>query len=72
MQKGGLADMTKAFAPDLSKLPGVPVKTEVDFNGQKIETELVSATDQTVDPSQYQVPADYTKMEMPAMPAPQQ
>jgi len=67
-QKGGLADMTKAFSPDLSALPGVPVKTEVEISGQKIVTELISATEQSVDPGQYQVPAAYTEMKMPAMP----
>ncbi len=67
-QKGGLADMTRAFAPDLSALPGVPVKTEVDFNGQKIVTQLISATEEAVDPSEYQVPATYSEMKLPAMP----
>jgi hypothetical protein len=64
-RKGGLADMTKAFAPDMSLLPGVPVKTEVEFNGQKIETELVSATEQAVDPGEFQVPGGYTEMKLP-------
>jgi len=65
-RKGGLADMTKAFAPDMSLLPGVPVKTEVEFNGQKIETELVSATEQAVDPSVFKVPDGYTEMKLPS------
>jgi hypothetical protein len=68
--KGSLADMTKAFTPDLSSLPGVPVKTEMEFNGQKMTTELVSATEQQVDPSIYQVPAAYTEVKM-APPTPQ-
>ncbi len=67
-RKGGLADMTKGFAPDLSTVPGVPVKTEVEINGQKITTELVSAKEQAVDPSEYQVPASYTEVKMPAQP----
>ena len=68
LRKGGLADMTKGLAPDPGTLPGVPIKTEVEINGQKITTELVSAKDQPVDASQYQVPADYTEMKMPALP----
>jgi len=67
-RKGGLADMTRAFAPDLSVLPGVPVKTEVEFNGQTIVTELESATEEAVDPTEYQVPANYSEMKMPAAP----
>jgi len=67
-RKGGLADMTKAFAPDMSLLPGVPVKTETVFNGQKIVTELVSASDVKVDRTEYQVPAAYTELKLPVMP----
>ena len=69
-QKGSLADMTRAFAPDLSKIPGIPVKTEVEMNGQKIVTELISATEEAVDPVQYQVPAAYMEMKMPTVPQP--
>lgn len=63
-RKGGLADVTRAFTPDMTKLPGVPVKTVVDMNGQKMVTELISASDETVDPSVYEVPASYTQMKM--------
>ena len=67
-QKGGLADMAKGFTPDMSSLPGVAVKTEVEVNGQKIVTELLSAKDEAVDPVEYQVPAGYSEMKLPAMP----
>jgi hypothetical protein len=67
-RQGSLAEMTKAFAPDTSTLPGVPVKTETDFNGQKVVTELLSATEATVDPTEFQAPAGYTEMKMPVMP----
>ena len=68
LQNGGLASITKGFTPDLSTLPGVPVRTEVEFNGQKITTDLVSATEQTVDPSQYEVPAGFTQIKLPTTP----
>lgn len=68
LRKGGINDLTKAFAPDLSSVPGVPVKTEVELNGQKIVTELVSVKDEAVDPTEYQVPAGYTEVKMPVMP----
>jgi citrate lyase beta subunit len=68
LAKGGMAAMLKGMTPDMSTFPGVPVKTEVETNGQKITTELVSAKEQTVDPSEYQVPAGYTEMKMPTMP----
>jgi len=69
-QKGGLAAITRGLAPDLSAFPGVPVKTEVELNGQKITTQLISATEQPVDPSEYRVPADYSQMKMPPVDGP--
>jgi hypothetical protein len=68
LQSGGLASITKGMTPDLSTFPGVPVKTEVEINGQKITTELVSATEQNIDPSQYEVPAGFTQIKMPTAP----
>jgi len=65
-RKGGLTDMTKAFAPDPTGIPGVAVRMETLFNGQKIVTDLVSANEQPVDPTEYQVPAAYTEMKIPA------
>ena len=67
-RKGSMADLTKGFSADLSALPGIPVKTEAEINGQKLVTEIVSATVQTVDPSEFQVPADYREIKMPVMP----
>jgi len=67
-QKSSFASMIKGMTPDLTTLPGIPIKTEVLVNGQKLTTTLVSATEQTVDPSVYQVPAGYNEIKMPAMP----
>jgi Domain of unknown function (DUF4412) len=69
MEKSSLASMLKGLTPDLTSFNGVPVKTEVVINGQKITTTLISATEQAVDPSQYQVPAGYTEVKMPSMPS---
>jgi hypothetical protein len=66
-QKGSLASIAACIGPDMSAFPGVPVKTEVDLNGQKITTVLVSATEQAVDPAEYQVPAGYAEMKMPGV-----
>jgi hypothetical protein len=46
------------------------VKTEVEINGQKITTELISAQQQDVDPAEYQVPAAYKEIKMPSFPHP--
>ena len=69
-QQGGLAGMTREFTPDFSGIAGVPIKSEVDLNGQKIVTQLESAKDEPADPTAYQVPTDYTEMKMPGIPAP--
>jgi hypothetical protein len=69
-QKGGLASIAKGLAPDLGAFHGVPVKTEIDINGQKITTQLISANEQPVDPDEYKVPAGYTEMKMPPMDGP--
>jgi hypothetical protein len=66
-QKGSLASIAAGIGPDMSAFPGVPVKTEVDLSGQKITTVLVSATEQAVDPAEYQVPAGYAEMKMPGV-----
>lgn len=68
LKKGGMADMMRGLGPDLSTLHGVPVKTEVEINGQKITTEFVSAKEQPVDPSEYQIPAGYKEIKMPSFP----
>jgi hypothetical protein len=69
-QKGSLASIAAGIGPDMSVFPGVPVKTEVDLTGQKITTVLVSATEEAVDPAEYQVPAGYAEMKMPGVDGP--
>jgi len=65
MKKGGLASIASGFTPDITPQMGVPLKTEFEMNGQKISTILLSATEQAVDPAEYQVPGGYTEMKMP-------
>jgi hypothetical protein len=68
MEKSPMAQLTKGFTPSVTTLPGVPVKTEVDINGQKMTNSLLSASEKTVDPSQYKIPDGFTEVKMPAMP----
>jgi ABC-type branched-subunit amino acid transport system substrate-binding protein len=67
-RKGSMAAAANMFTADTSSLPGVPIRTEISFNGQKIVTELVSANEANVDPSVYQVPSDFTQIKMPPIP----
>jgi hypothetical protein len=66
-QKGSLANLATGIGPDMSAFNGVPVKTQVELNGQKITTVLVSATEQAVDPAEYQVPPGYSEMRLPGV-----
>jgi hypothetical protein len=58
-------------APKMDSLPGLPVKTEMEVNGQKMTTTLVSVKEQPVDAADLEIPAGYTEMQMPTfnMPA---
>lgn len=70
-QQGGLASMTKGLMPSPSDFKGMPIRTEVDLNGQKITTTLISITSEAVDPAEFLIPAGYTEMKMPSFNAPQ-
>jgi hypothetical protein len=58
-------------ATKMDSLPGLPVKTEADVNGQKITTTLVSVKEQPIDAADLEIPTGYTEMQMPSfnMPA---
>ncbi len=60
-------DPTSQLAPDLSGLPGVPVRTEETLvgSGQSAQSDLVSATFENVDPGVFKIPAGYTEVKMP-------
>lgn len=68
LQKSALADLGKWMSPELSDLPGMVVKTQMDIGGQKITTTLVSVKEENVDPSVFEVPKDYQEMAPPEFP----
>jgi Domain of unknown function (DUF4412) len=61
-----VAQLTKGAAPDVSALPGMVVKTQMEMNGQKVTSTLVSAREESVDPSIFQTPKDYQEMAPPS------
>lgn len=65
-----VAQMSKGTAPDVSTLPGMVVKTEMQVNGQKITSTLVSVKETTVDSSIFQTPKDYQEAAAPDFGAP--
>jgi hypothetical protein len=58
-------------SPKMNSLPGLPLKTEMDVNGKKMTTTVVSVKEEPVNASDVEIPAGYTEMQMPAfnMPA---
>jgi hypothetical protein len=60
--------MSKGMAPDTDTLPGMVIKTKADVQGQEITTTLISAQEESVDASVFEIPKDYQEMNAPAMP----
>ena len=65
-----VAQMSKGAAPDVNTLPGMVVKTQMEMNGQKVTSTLVSAKESSVDASIFQTPKDYQQMNQPGPGAP--
>lgn len=65
-----LAQLSKGTVPDVSTLPGMVVKTQMDMNGQNVTSTLVSAKEEPVDASIFQTPKDYKEMTQPGPGAP--
>ncbi len=57
-----------SLAPQASDFNGMVVKSEVTMMGKGVTSFLVSAKEETVDPSEFVPPAGYNEMKMPAMP----
>ncbi len=66
VQQKGLDELMKGFAPTARDFPGMPIRTEVESNGQKVTTTIVSVKSAPIDPAQFQVPAAYKEMPAPA------
>jgi hypothetical protein len=65
-----VGQMSKGAAPDVNTLPGMVVKTQMEMNGQKVTSTLVSAKESSVDASIFQTPKDYQQMNQPGPGAP--
>ena len=65
-----VAQMSKGAAPDVSTLPGMVVKTQMEVSGQKITSTLVSVKESPVDDSVFVTPKGYQEMTQPGMAAP--
>jgi len=66
MRGGALAGMQAG--PDSSVLPGPAIKTETTAMGMKTTMTVLSIKEQDVDAKEFDVPAGYNAMAMPALP----
>lgn len=70
LENSPVSQMSKGLAPDTSALPGMVMKSKIEMNGQEIISTLISAKEESVDASAFEVPADYQLMSAPQMPEP--
>ena len=68
LNKSPIAGIAGGMAPDMSSLPGVVVKSEMEMAGQKFAMSLVSVKEEPVDAALFEVPKDYKEMAQPALP----
>ncbi len=62
-----VAQMSKDTSPAVCALPGMVVKTQMEVNGQKLTSTLVSVKEESVDASAFDVPKDYKLMTQPVV-----
>ena len=56
------------MSPQASDFNGMVVKSEMTMMGKKVDSFLVSAKEETVDPKEFAPPASYNEMKMPGSP----
>ena len=57
--KSPTADLQRGIAPDMSTLPGMVVKTELERGGQKFTSTVLSVKEEEQNPALFEAPADY-------------
>lgn len=66
MMKGPLGESLSAGTPDMTKLPGLPIKTVVEMEGQDpVTSTIVSAKEEVISDDEFKVPTGYEKIELP-------
>jgi hypothetical protein len=71
LNQSPMVQMSKGMAPDMTTLPGMVVlaKSEVQ-GGQEVTTTLISAQEEPVDASVFEIPSDYKEMNAPGQSIP--
>ena len=68
--QGPMAAMMKSLGVDFSTLPGFPIKTINEMDGQTITSTVVSVSTKPISDADFVVPADYQQMKMPSLTPP--
>jgi Domain of unknown function (DUF4412) len=70
LSKSPVAAAQKGIAPDMTVLPGVVVKTELETSGQKFTSTVLSVKEEEINPALFEVPSDYRDSAMRGKPDP--
>jgi hypothetical protein len=62
VQSGGISAMAKGLMPEVKDFPGLPIKTEMNLGGKKINIIIVSAKEEAVDPAIFKIPNGYKEV----------
>lgn len=57
-----------SLSPQAADFDGMVVKSEVTMMGKSVKSHLVSAKEETVDPSEFMPPEGYNEMKLPSLP----
>jgi hypothetical protein len=69
-QNAGLADAARPFMPPLDQFPGMVVRREMNSRGTKSTTTLLSAKEEPLDATLFDVPKGYKEQPALQLPAP--
>lgn len=66
-QSTTISAMGKGLMPEIKDMPGMPMKTEIELNGKKVTTTILSTKEDNVDPKSFDIPAGYKEISSPEL-----
>lgn len=70
VQQSSLGSLAQGLTPKMSEFPGLVVQTELKMGEDKVLSTIKSVKDEPVDPKVFEVPSDYTEVNIPEQTAP--
>lgn len=70
VQQSGLGALSQGLTPAMALLPGLVVQTELKMGKDKVTSTITSVKEEPVDPKVFELPEDYTEINLPAQAAP--